>query len=139
MPVDRTLYVNFCLTGRRLGGSCGELSLSTDTGCTLSSSPLFSTSKELVRSLSFCLPVEYDLFLSVNLDPPQTLICCGSSLSPPAGSLRRNWEIRIRSLRSSSGVRNAHQSNNIRLLLCYHFDSCFMHATVFKLDVSKYL
>lgn len=65
--------------------------------------------------------------------PPPTLICCGSLLSPPAGFLRRNWEIRIRSLRSSSGVRNAHQSNNFQVLLCYHFDSCFMHGTVFKL------
>lgn len=71
--------------------------------------------------------------------PPPTPICCGSSLSPPAGSLKRNWEIRIRSLRSSSGVRNAHQSNKIQVLLCYHLDSCFMHATVFKLDISKYL
>lgn len=48
--------------------------LSTDFfdsgGCTLSPFPLFSTSKQLVRSLSFCLPLEYDLSLSVNLDPP---------------------------------------------------------------------
>lgn len=24
-------------------------------------------------------------------------------------------------------------------MLCYHFDNCFMHATVFKLDISNYL
>lgn len=45
------------------------------------------------------------------------LQCCGSSLSPPVGSQRRNWEIQIRSLQLFSEVRKA-------FFLCFYV--CFL-------------